>query len=196
LSTYVQTVAKAAVALRSPVVLIGHSMGGFIIQKYLEDTSADLAILLASTPPRGIFPMVLRMATRRPRTFLHTMRTGEATDSPRRTRDYFFSPPTSELVIHEVHSRLQEESSQVIRDMMKGLRSEKVTTPMVVMGAENDWLVAPPGDLKATADAFHTTHITFPGGHDMMLDFAWEQVASAIDQTIAERLRAQLGARR
>jgi hypothetical protein len=159
-------------------------MGGFIIQKYLESNHADLAVLLASTPPSGAGGMVKRMATRRPLAFLHTMRTGEATRNARVTRDYFFSPGTPDQVVEAVHRRLQPESGQVLKDMMKALHPERVESRVVVMGAEHDWLVAPPPELRATARAFGTAPSTLPAGHDMMLDVAWEQVAVEVERAI------------
>ena len=35
--------------------------------------------------------------------------------------------------------------------------------------------------------AYHSTAQTFPAGHDMMLDTAWEQTAMVIEAAIAER---------
>src|SRR5215471_2600469 len=124
LSAYVDAVAS----LDPPVILAGHSMGGFVIQKYLESAGADLAILLASTPPAGARGMVTRMATRRPATFVKTMLTGNATDSPKRTRDYFFSPDTPAAVVNDCYDRLQPESRQALKDMMSPLHPERVTT--------------------------------------------------------------------
>src|SRR5215470_13914428 len=187
LSAYVDAVADAAASLPPPVILAGHSMGGFVIQKYLETAQAGLAILLASTPPAGARGMVRRMATRRPVTFAKTMITGQATDSPDRTRDYFFSPSTPTSVVTDCHRRLQPESVQALKDMMSPLHPERVTTPVAVLGAEHDWLVAPSKELTATARAYHTTAQTLPGGHDMMLDTAWQQAAMAIETAIAER---------
>ena len=187
LSHYVDAVGAAAASLDPPVILAGHSMGGFVIQKYLEGAQADLAVLLASTPPAGARGMVARMATRHPLTFAKTMMTGQATDSPHRTRDYFFSPHTPAEVVKACHDRLQPESTRVLRDMMSPLHPERVTTPVVVLGAEHDWLVAPPSELTATARAYHATAQTLPAGHDMMLDTAWEQTATAIQAAIAER---------
>ncbi len=60
------------------------------------------------------------------------------------------------------------------------------------MGAEHDWLVAPAQDLFATARAFHTTAQTLPGGHDMMLDVAWEHVATAVFAAIVKTAVAAL----
>ena len=187
LSAYVDAVGSAADRLAPPLILIGHSMGGFIIQKYLESAQAELAILLASTPPAGARGMVWRMATRRPVTFVRTMMIGTATDSPARTRDYFFSPGTPAHVVSDCHHRLQPESMQALKDMMTPLHPERVTTPVAVLGAENDWLVAPPKELAATARAYRTTARTLPAGHDMMLDTAWEQTAAVIHTAIAER---------
>ena len=187
LSAYVDAIAGAAASLEPPLILVGHSMGGFIVQKYLESAEAELAILLASTPPSGARGMVRRMATRRPMTFLKTMMTGKATVSPKRTRDYFFSPGTPAEVVNECHHRLQPESTQALKDMMSSLHPDRVTTPVAVIGAESDWLVAPPKDLTTTARAYHTTAQTLPAGHDMMLDTAWEQTAMAIETAIAER---------
>jgi len=130
--------------------------------------------------------MVRRMATRRPITFLKTMMTGNAADSPNRTRDYFFSPGTPAEVVNDCHHRMQPESTQALKDMMSPLHPDRVTTPVAVLGAEHDWLVAPPKDLAATARAFHTTARTLPAGHDMMLDTAWEQATTAIETAIAE----------
>jgi pimeloyl-ACP methyl ester carboxylesterase len=187
LSAYVDAVGSAAGRLAPPLILIGHSMGGFIIQKYLETATAQLAILLASTPPAGARGMVRRMATRRPVTFVKTMITGNATDSPERTQDYFFSPATPADVVSDCHHRLQPESMQALKDMMTPLHPERVTTPVTVLGAENDWLVAPAKELAATARAYRTTARTLPAGHDMMLDIAWEQTAAVIHTAIAER---------
>jgi len=188
LNAYVQAVASAAESLERPLALVGHSMGGFIIQKYPETADADLAILLASVPPKGASGMVKRMATRRPLDFLRTMTTSEATNSEERTHEYFFSPATPAPIVNEVHRRLQPESRRVLRDMMTALHSERVKTPVVVMGAAYDWLVAPASELLATVRAFHTTAQTLPGGHDMMLDFAWEQVSNAIDSALLRHM--------
>jgi pimeloyl-ACP methyl ester carboxylesterase len=188
LSAYVDAVAQEAVRLEPPLILIGHSMGGFIIQKYLERAEADLAVLVASTPPTGAFGMVKRMATRRPVAFFNTMRTGNGTDSPARTRDYFFNPETPADVVNRCHQRLQPESMRALMDMMSSLHPERVRTPVVVIGAECDWLVAPPNDLETTARAYHTTPLILPGGHTMMLDTAWEQVAREIETAIVERV--------
>ena len=69
IADYVEDVANAVRQLPSLPILIGHSMGGFIIQKYLEDHDAPGAVLLSSPSPAGLLGTILRIARRRPLVF-------------------------------------------------------------------------------------------------------------------------------
>lgn len=60
IADFVDDVASAVRGLASSPVLIGHSMGGFVIQKYLEDHEAAGAVLLSSPPPGGLWGTALR----------------------------------------------------------------------------------------------------------------------------------------
>ena len=57
---YVQDVGLVADSLPRRPVVIGHSMGGLIVQKYLESHHAPVGVLMASTPPRGYLGSGLR----------------------------------------------------------------------------------------------------------------------------------------
>lgn len=61
ISDYVDDVARVSETLESPPVIIGHSMGGFVLQKYLESYSAAGAVLFASVPPSGVISVALNM---------------------------------------------------------------------------------------------------------------------------------------
>ena len=50
---YVSDVASVANSLPAQPVVIGHSMGGLVVQKYLEKHSAPAGVLLASMPVGG-----------------------------------------------------------------------------------------------------------------------------------------------
>src|SRR5512146_310002 len=69
ISDYVEDLADAVQQLPSPPVLIGHSMGGFIIQKYLEGHDAPGAVLLSSPGPAGLSRTAFRIARRSPLAF-------------------------------------------------------------------------------------------------------------------------------
>ena len=57
---YVADVAQVVQSLKMPPVLVGHSMGGYVIQKYLETHTAPAGILLASIPVSGLAGSALR----------------------------------------------------------------------------------------------------------------------------------------
>jgi pimeloyl-ACP methyl ester carboxylesterase len=54
ISDYVDDTRSAADRLDSEPVLVGHSMGGFVVQKYLETYRAPATVLMASMPPQGV----------------------------------------------------------------------------------------------------------------------------------------------
>ena len=54
ISHYVSDLAQIIGKLERPPVLIGHSLGGLVVQKYLEKHQAPAAVLLASVPPGGV----------------------------------------------------------------------------------------------------------------------------------------------
>ena len=54
IADFVDDVASVVDNLPTRPVLIGHSMGGFVVQKYLESHDAAGGVLLASIPPSGI----------------------------------------------------------------------------------------------------------------------------------------------
>ena len=58
---YVEDVAAVVAGFSSAPILVGHSMGGFVVQKFLETQSSPAAFLLASIPPAGARSMYARL---------------------------------------------------------------------------------------------------------------------------------------
>ena len=59
-------------------------------------------------------------------------------------------------------------------------KPKRVTTPLLVLGAERDRCVLP-RELRATARAYRTDAEIFPRmGHNMMLEPEWAKVAERI----------------
>ena len=54
LSQYVAAVDEAISTLDQPAMLVGHSMGGYTVQRYLETRTAAAGVLVASVPVRGL----------------------------------------------------------------------------------------------------------------------------------------------
>jgi pimeloyl-ACP methyl ester carboxylesterase len=191
---YVTDVAWVAAQLpRSPIV-IGHSMGGFVVQKYLERHSAPAGMLLASVPPSGILRTVLRLARRHPNAFAKAISSVSLlpiVSTPALARDAFFSDDLGEEEVAAYSARLQDESFLAFFDMLAFdlPQPKRVTTPVFVFGGENDSLFYP-DDIKATARAYGRRAQILPGvAHDMMLETKWREVAQCILNALNEVLR-------
>jgi pimeloyl-ACP methyl ester carboxylesterase len=192
LADYVADVAQVAGRLPSPPVLVGHSMGGMIVQKYLETHPAPAAVLLASAPPRGLVPATLRVARHQPLAFLQvnlTLSMWPVVSTPDLAREAFFTADMAEDKVQGYFSRLQDESYRAYLDMLalNLPRPKRITTPLLVLGADDDRLITP-AEVEATARAYGTRAEILPHlAHDMMLADDW--------QTAAERIVAWLGER-
>jgi alpha-beta hydrolase superfamily lysophospholipase len=73
IANYVSDVEQVAKTLNMPPVVIGHSMGGFLTQKYLERNDAPAAVLLASGPHYGLWPTFFRLIRKRPKVVLKAL---------------------------------------------------------------------------------------------------------------------------
>jgi pimeloyl-ACP methyl ester carboxylesterase len=188
---YAEDVAAVARSLPTPPVPVGHSMGGVIVQKYLEANVAPAGVLMASMPPRGYLRSGLRWLRRHPWHFARLSITGRSlpyVSTPELARERFFSPETPEELVLRYSARLQEESSRSGRDGLIQLpRPERVTAPMLVLGALQDGAVTNE-EVWATARAYRTEPVLFAGmGHDMMLEPGWPAVARHIDEWLVAR---------
>jgi pimeloyl-ACP methyl ester carboxylesterase len=181
---YVDDVASVAEGLDTPPVLIGHSMGGLVVQMYLEDHDAAGGVLLASDPVRGVLGTTLRTARRHPLPFLKANLTWNLypiVGTPELARDAFFTDAMPDEQVAAYHRRLQAESYLGYLDMMFRLpKPDRVEAPVMVMGARKDAIFTP-AEIAATAAAYGTEPVMFDDmGHDMMLEPGWEQVADSI----------------
>ena len=184
IADYVDDVHAVVGKLGSPPVLIGHSVGGFIVQKYLESHDAPAGVLLASTPPRGGRAGTLRALKRHPWLMVKATMTGDSLvplRSPQLIREAFFSAGTPDADVLHCASLLGPESVRLGLDVLtQKIRTERINTPLLVLGAacDNTTMVA---EVEATARAYHTPAEVFPDmGHDMVLEPGWQAVAERI----------------
>jgi pimeloyl-ACP methyl ester carboxylesterase len=181
----VEDVRSVADRLESPPVVIGHSMGGLVVQKYLEKYDAPAGVLMTSIPPRGNLGNALRWLKAHPWQSAKMGITGKALpyiNPPQLARERFFSPHTPEADVRKYAARLQEDSSRIGIDclLLRLPRPKRVTAPLLVLGAEEDGAHTRK-EILATARAYGTEAEIFPDmGHNMMLEPGWEAVAERI----------------
>jgi pimeloyl-ACP methyl ester carboxylesterase len=181
---YVKDVERAAVEFSSPPILVGHSMGGLVVQKYLERNPAHGAVLMASVPPQGTIRATARLARQQPLVFLQStllLRLQPFIGTSQLVRELFFTAETPQEIVDHCFMHLQDESYLAFIDTMIELpRPRHIQVPVLVLGAERDALLTV-SEVQATARAYRTEAKMFFGmGHDMMLDQGWHRVADQI----------------
>lgn len=187
ISDYVKDVTSIADTLPQLPIVVGHSMGGFVVQKYLEKNDAPAAVLLASAPPRGQMRYLMRSFLQHPWRSTKFTFTGRPSDlyggTTAGARDLFFGEEASDQLVDAVTEQLQPESTRALLIDM-GLpalaRKNRTATPIYVLGAEQD-SIYPYRDARATGAFYGTEPKLVPGiGHAMTLEPRWPMVAECI----------------
>ena len=185
IADYVDDLTSAARQLASPPILIGHSMGSFIIQKYLEDHSAPAAVLLTPPPPTGLRAATLRIARRHPLAFAKinlTLSLFPLVRTPALARDAFFSDDLPDEQLVQYWARMQDDAFLGFLDMLLLDLPKPPTpgTPSLVLGAARDNMLTA-SEIHAAAKASNAEVDIIAGvAHNMMLELRWRSVAERI----------------
>jgi pimeloyl-ACP methyl ester carboxylesterase len=186
MSDYVKDLTWAVDEIGTAPVLVGHSMGGMVIQRYLDRARAPAAVLMASVPPSGLFWPSLELAWRDPSIFgelglIQYINPRLATLEG--VRRVLFSPEAPLAVVAKTYARMQPESHRAIYEMtwpQLMLRRPNGLPPLLVLGAERDAFFGP-DSVRATAEHFGVRAEIFPAmAHAMMLEPGWQTVADRI----------------
>jgi pimeloyl-ACP methyl ester carboxylesterase len=196
---YVADLEQVAGKMSEPPVVVGHSMGGMVVQKYMHAHPVPAAVLMASVPPHGMVGTFFGMAFSNPMLFREMTMVqvfGPKVSNGESVRRALFSEDTPEEIIQKCMPRMQAESTLAIFDLL-GLdlapSSSSLDFPVLVLGAEKDAFVYR-GGLEATAQSYGTEAEIFPGmAHAMMLDKGWEKVADRILEWLDEPSRPRGG---
>lgn len=168
---------------RAPV-LIGHSMGGLIVQKYLEQYAAPAAVLLASVPVGGGLRAMLKEIVRWPLLMLATPLTFRPfLNHAAAIRWSFFRADVPAAQLERWRQQLDEESFRAILDIiLLSLPHPALVKPlpMLVINGAADRLFSD-RDGQRTATAYQAAYVLIPAAaHDLMLDPAWQQAADSL----------------
>lgn len=188
---YVADLRQVAESLSEEPLIIGHSMGGLIAQKYLERYSARGAALLASVPSSGALQSTLRTLRNSPMTMLRVVATRSLyplIESPEAARWAFFSEEMDEETVRRYHQKLGDESFAALLGMLFTAlpRPRKIKAPLLILGAERDTIFTV-SEIENTARSYGTRAEIIPDiAHDMMLERNWRQAADRIGDWLAK----------
>jgi pimeloyl-ACP methyl ester carboxylesterase len=185
---YVDDLRQSLKPLEGPVYLIGHSMGGFIIQHYLShipDPKVRKAVLLCSPPPQGNLSVIGRLVRTLPLPFLAAnlkLSWKPVFRTPTNARKVMFSDRFPEEQVKKVIAQMQDESFLAFLEMiaLNLPRHDQVKIPIMVAGGEKDFLVSETATRKM-ASLYGTEAFIVPNGpHNLMMEEGWENLAGAI----------------
>ncbi|MCL2589283.1 MAG: alpha/beta hydrolase [Betaproteobacteria bacterium] len=188
---YVADLVETIATLPAPPILVGHSMGGMVVQKYLEQAAAPAVVLVASVPPQGLIYSALGLFFTAPHLLTDLNRImGGGEPSADSLRCVLFHQPVAVEKLQRYWKLFQPESLRAIWDMtFYNLpdTSRVYRPPMLVLGAQYDRLISP-GQVQMAANAYGTPPEIFRDmGHAMMLERSWEKVAARIDEWLTEQ---------
>ncbi|MCS6980944.1 MAG: lysophospholipase [Flavobacteriales bacterium] len=186
IADYVRDVKYVISQLKEPPVIVGHSMGGFIVQKLLlAGTQLRAAILIASVPATGFGKGLWRLLRLAPLRFLRallTLSTTPFSESPEIVRKLCFSPDVPRERVHSAFMCMQPESFRAFLDMLflDLHKPRRVSVPILCMAAGRDLIVENKA-LEKTARAFGSDYVLLPElAHNMMLDTHWEKACEKL----------------
>jgi pimeloyl-ACP methyl ester carboxylesterase len=177
--------------LRDPPapVLIGHSLGGGIIERHIDQRTLAVpaAVLLAPYPRGDGWKLATNAAIKtfgfsRMARILFTHNTGLMHESPEVARRAFFASDTPEELTRAYWRRFQPES-WMNGDTSRFAESAPLANtdiPLLFVSGSED-KVFPPEAIKRTADVYGGDFVEVEGvAHDMMLDAHWKRAAEVI----------------
>jgi pimeloyl-ACP methyl ester carboxylesterase len=182
LDAYVEALANTVDSLAEDPVIIGHSMGGMILQKYLLKGRCKQAILLASVPPSGVLLPSLRVLIKHPGGIKYLFQANLLGVF----RKYPILMFGSNIRTVEYVDKMCAESFWAYLQLMIPLLRIKKGIPVLVMGGTEDLLISV-NEFKQTAKVYGAELMLMDGGsHDLMLDpdcaryadkiYAWMQL--------------------
>ena len=181
---YVDDLSRIVQEIGETPILIGHSMGGFVVQKYLEHHTARAAVLMSSVPPQGLVAATFHLFLKRPGLLMEINRLLSDHDiSLDSAREALFAKPISDELVTRFMTQMSMESQRAIWDMsmfnLVNISSVR-RTPLMVLGVEHDQLI-PPFLVTATAHSYSVPAHIFPGfGHGFPIEPGGEIIIDAV----------------
>jgi pimeloyl-ACP methyl ester carboxylesterase len=192
LGDYVDDLDEVVRRLGAPPVLVGHSLGGVVVQKWLKRNEAPGVVLMGSGPPHGMLPSSVGMLLRDPILVTEIMLAqafGPSVASLEAVRKTLFSDDVPAATVHRHFARGWVESLRVGLELIwpnfPG-PSWNPGMPTLVLGAEKDFFVSPTM-VKATAQVYGTKAEIVPDlAHAMMLESSWQAIAERIHRWLLD----------
>ena len=188
---YVNTLCDQIETISPKPIVIGHSLGGAVLQKYLENHSLPGAVLVSTLPSNGILPMCLRLLQRHPIPILSgllKLNLYEWVKSPELAQALFLNKDT-QIDIFWFQKQLVGESMMVaVRLLFSFAKVNPNRTPMLFISGDQDAIFTMEEDDRTAKRYGSKNFIIENQAHNLMIESAWKQVADVIDNWVTDEL--------
>lgn len=169
---YVEDVEEVAAKVGEPLIIVGHSLGGLVSQKYAERHETAGIILIAPGPPAQVgSPSESTVSTGKPIKIFSREKTKWR---------YFYK--ISDEDFERYYSLMCPESPTALNERWTnkiGVDKSKVSHPILVVNAEFDFRHAKVD--RNIADYYSADYLYIRGhGHEMFIEEGWEKIAEKI----------------
>lgn len=193
LADYVADVGEAVAGLSRPPVLIGHSLGGLVAQRFACRNPLAGLVLLASVGPGGLGSAFTHMALRHPSLLWQLGRMQslgpDGVDFDVVQRGLFsadFPSALGAIYAPQFQRESQRAASELMLPQWFNLMP-RPNIPTLVLGGSKDAFI-PYGDLALAATYWNAEMTVLDDvPHVMMLDTTWERAAQAMLEWLGSR---------
>lgn len=172
LSSYVDDVTRTAAELPGQPILVGHSLGGLVVQRTIARVPVKAAVLVAPVAARSGLRTLISIACQHPGDAVKILLGGSI---PMRHEYLFEGLDKTEAAGYTDLCGGESTLAQFQVIFHRPSSSPVGGAPVLVLGTPDDNLIAP-ADLRDTARRYSAEISEFPGmGHDLMLDKGWQK---------------------
>lgn len=170
-----------------PCILLGHSMGGLIVQKVgVLEPNVKKVVIVTSAAPKGVFSLAWRVAwtmIKPPWKYLSRMKTGKSFRLTSKELRWLMMNECSPFLMPESVFRARE-SGLAARELASGqIPVEPLKCPSLVIGGRKDRMT-PFRIQRAIAKIHGSTLMKLNCAHLPMLEGGWHEVINRIIEWI------------
>ncbi|HED35437.1 MAG TPA: alpha/beta hydrolase [Gammaproteobacteria bacterium] len=188
LNEYVAFLSDRIDEIQPAPIVIGHSMGGALLQIYLQNKKLPGAVLLASIPRYGTLSLIARIGMRYPRTLIKSIlmyKSEVIVESAARSRELFYSADNP-VDYRRTQKLLGPESMKILLQLMwyGTFKKIKHETPVYVIAGDRDKITSVPEQQQLAQYLNAKLTIIEGQAHCLMLEPKYKELINYVDKWV------------